>query len=378
MCDQLMSSSSGGFDGVPTTSEFQIHHRSSVNTVMPNYSPETTVAIMLRHFEKESKAQAEREYDGEHGLLPPAPADDDLSVSQKERDIQKKKRKVRSAIVSRRKTAVYLEKLEHELECRDEVNATLAKRLAVYHEVIGDIKNKIETMQRTLQHPINSNSSLPNTNFDLRFDLPLQQHQHQSQQQQQQHQQQQQVQLQMPLSMSMPLGMHMPMHMPMEPQSPRLSDPHQSSSTLTNHLNANTLFLAEQIPATSSLTASLTAAATAATASEEVVEEEAFQVPAPLISELYSSISAEELDGVDQALQLPLSTSLPSTQCPSAAQSEHSQSEDLFGVDPQKLMLPLALYGGKQAQLDYISECSDDNLSSIGGHRSQVNHFTYT
>lgn len=117
---------------------------------MPNYSPDTTVAITLRHFEKESKSQAEREYDAEHGPLPAPLPDDDPSIDPRVRAIHKKRRKVRSAIVSRRKTAVYLDKLEHELQSRDHVNAALAKRLAVYHEVIADMKSKIGSMQRTI------------------------------------------------------------------------------------------------------------------------------------------------------------------------------------------------------------------------------------
>lgn len=115
------------------------------------YSPQTTVQINLRQFEKDSKSRAEREYDEEHGPLPEPPADDDLSVDPATRQIQKKKRKVRSAIVSRRKSAIYVEKLEAELEMRDNINADLETRLGVFRDVLRETSARIQALQQTME-----------------------------------------------------------------------------------------------------------------------------------------------------------------------------------------------------------------------------------
>lgn len=116
----------------------------------PQYTAATTVAINLRQFEKDSKAQAEREYDAEHGPLPEPPAEDDHTIPERERNAQKKKRKVRSAIVSRRKTAIYVEKLEAALDVRDNNNASLASQLGVCREVLRETSSRIEKLKRTL------------------------------------------------------------------------------------------------------------------------------------------------------------------------------------------------------------------------------------
>lgn len=136
----------------PSNNSFSMPHPQNMpyGMITPQYSPETTVAITLRHFEKDAKSQAEREYDDENGLLPPPPPEDDLTIDPEVRKAHKKRRKVRSAIVSRRKTAVYLEKLEGELEKRDGMNSTLNKNLALYREVIADIQAKIEAMKRSI------------------------------------------------------------------------------------------------------------------------------------------------------------------------------------------------------------------------------------
>lgn len=138
------NNSSNMFPGIPQPENM------SFGMITPQYSPETTVAITLRHFEKEAKSQAEGEYDNENGTLPPPPPEDDLSIDPEIRKAHKKKRKVRSAIVSRRKTAIYLEKLEVELEDRDSMNTTLNKNLALYRKVIADIESKIKGMQRSV------------------------------------------------------------------------------------------------------------------------------------------------------------------------------------------------------------------------------------
>lgn len=129
------------------------------------YSPQTTVAINLRQFEKDSKAQAEREYDAVHGPLPEPPADDDLSIDAGTRLIQKKKRKVRSAIVSRRKSAIYVEKLEAELEMRDNVNADLETRLGVFRDVLRETSSRISALQDAMQV---SGSNAPGGGTDAR------------------------------------------------------------------------------------------------------------------------------------------------------------------------------------------------------------------
>lgn len=155
MTSRFFSSSSAGFAPATTTSvessallrEMPEHHL-SYGMITPQYSPDTTVAITLRHFEKEAKAQAEHEYDAENGELPPPPPEDDSTIDPELRRAHKKRRKVRSAIVSRRKTAIYAEKVEKELNNRDSVNAMLSKHLSVYKEVIKDIRSKIEFMQR--------------------------------------------------------------------------------------------------------------------------------------------------------------------------------------------------------------------------------------
>eukprot|EP00177_Eucheuma_denticulatum_P007635 GFKZ01013887.1.p1 GENE.GFKZ01013887.1~~GFKZ01013887.1.p1 ORF type:complete len:274 (+),score=24.44 GFKZ01013887.1:86-907(+) len=118
--------------------------------ISPQYNAATTVAINLRQFERDSKAQAESEYDAEHGPLPEPPAEDDHSIPEHERNAQKKKRKVRSAIVSRRKTAIYVEKLEAALEARDNNNASLASQLGVCREVLRETSSRIEKLKRTL------------------------------------------------------------------------------------------------------------------------------------------------------------------------------------------------------------------------------------
>lgn len=116
------------------------------------YNAATTVAINLRQFEKDSKAQAEREYDDEHGPLPDPPADDDPTIPVQERVSQKKKRKVRSALVSRRKSAIYVEKLEAELETRDSDNASLAAQLDVCKDVLHKTAQRIEQLEQHMMH----------------------------------------------------------------------------------------------------------------------------------------------------------------------------------------------------------------------------------
>lgn len=111
------------------------------------YNAATTVAINLRQFEKDSKTQAEREYDDEHGSLPDPPADDDPTIPHQERVSQKKKRKVRSALVSRRKSAIYVEKLEAELDSRDGDNASLAAQLDVCRDVLHKTAQRIEQLE---------------------------------------------------------------------------------------------------------------------------------------------------------------------------------------------------------------------------------------
>lgn len=150
--------------------------------ITPQYAPDTTVAIFLRQFEKDSKTQAETEYDAEHGPLPELPEDDDhnLSVDKKERNIQKKKRKVRSAIVSRRKSAIYEKKLEEELRVRDNINTELKTRLSVYHDVLRDVRAKIHALQRHFD-----SSSVP---VPKRIRTTQHQHQHHQHQHQHQHQ----------------------------------------------------------------------------------------------------------------------------------------------------------------------------------------------
>lgn len=114
------------------------------------YTPATTVAISLRQFEKEAKTQAEREYDADHGPLPEPPADDDTSMPVADVQRLKKKRKVRSAIVSRRKSAIYLEKLESELELKDSVNAHMETRLGVFKDVLRETSARIDAVQKAL------------------------------------------------------------------------------------------------------------------------------------------------------------------------------------------------------------------------------------
>lgn len=148
-------------------------HHLSYSMITPQYSPDTTVAITLRHFEKEAKTQAENEYDDENGILPPPPPEDDPTIHPEERKVHKKKRKVRSAIVSRRKTAIYLEKLESELETRDAVNATLAKNLTLYKEVISDVRAKIDAMQRQLdENPAPRKRPRPFSSLPIPFPDP--------------------------------------------------------------------------------------------------------------------------------------------------------------------------------------------------------------
>lgn len=118
--------------------------------ISSQYNAATTVAINLRQFEKDSKAQAEREYDDEHGPLPDPPADEDPTIPAHERVVQKKKRKVRSALVSRRKSAIYVEKLEAELDLRDGNNANLQSQVAVCRDVLHRTAQRIEQLQQTL------------------------------------------------------------------------------------------------------------------------------------------------------------------------------------------------------------------------------------
>lgn len=127
--------------------------RSSSPIIKSRPSPDTTVAINLRFFEEESKSQAEREYDAQYGANQ-APSACDVHS----RFTQKKRRKVRSAIVSRRKSALYEKKLEEELEMRDSVNERLKNRLNDYNTQLIDIRNKIQLLEKELD---SSHSPLP-------------------------------------------------------------------------------------------------------------------------------------------------------------------------------------------------------------------------
>lgn len=139
--------------------------RLSYDLITPQYSPDTAIAITLRHFEKQSKQTAEREYDVEHGMLPPPPPDDDPTIDPKVRTIHKKKRKVRSAIVSRRKTAIYVQKLEEELDTRDSLNAKLAERLDRYRCSLHVIQSQIDALSNIGSQPSRlPPSHNPNTN----------------------------------------------------------------------------------------------------------------------------------------------------------------------------------------------------------------------
>lgn len=137
--------SSSSFDHMLPPTE-----RMPYTIITPQYSPHTTVAISLRHFEKQSKHQAEQEYDDEHGVLPEPPAEDDPSIDIQERSIQKKKRKVRSAIVSRRKNAIYEKTLEQELHHRDHVNRDLKTRLDLFRDVLDNIRMKISALEKNI------------------------------------------------------------------------------------------------------------------------------------------------------------------------------------------------------------------------------------
>lgn len=130
----------------------------------PQYSPDTTVQISLRQFEKDAKSQAEREYDAEKGPL----ASEEDAVDIRERKIRKKNRKVRSAIVSRRKSSIYERKLEEELRMRDNVNADLKGRLSVYNDVLHDIRAKISAMESTLEssRPTPRRPRVPDVTYD--------------------------------------------------------------------------------------------------------------------------------------------------------------------------------------------------------------------
>lgn len=370
----------------------------SFNIMMPNYSPETTVAITLRHFEKESKGQAEQEYDTEHG--PPAPPlpDDDPTIDPKVRAIHKKRRKVRSAIVSRRKTAVYLEKLEAELQSRDQVNASLAKRLAVYHEVIADIKNKIGAMQRTIQtknqlkNQLDRNHHLPQIgeqqfsqnqqlNLSFGYDMNLQQ-------QQQQHAVQHQhnditsneiansgfdvgalssndvpveTQLQMSMQMSMPLP---PQMLDTCNNQYEHHDMDVNTTTIsTTTLNANTPSSITAIPHSNSpffldytgydekpATAAATTTAAQAQVAANTITTNSTTTATLSLSQLTtaydSTISVEEMDGTHDDMN-QIDNHIEST-----------INADSFALETHKMLMEKDVH-------DYSSECSDGILSPI-------------
>lgn len=125
-------------------------------------SADTTVAINLRFFEDESKNQAEREYDDHYGRLPDPP---DGGGDCKQRVIHKKRRKVRSAIVSRRKSALYEKKLEEELEFRDRVNERLKKKIAEMRDELHSIQGRIDRMEGE-KHELKTPSSRQAVNGD--------------------------------------------------------------------------------------------------------------------------------------------------------------------------------------------------------------------
>ncbi|CAN8076204.1 unnamed protein product [Agarophyton chilense] len=103
--------------------------------------------INLRSFEEESKTQAEREYDDTYGPLQDLP---DSSSDPKKRSLLKKRRKVRSAIVSRRKSALYEKKLEDELHLRTKVNDQLRDKLQNYSVTLAGIQQKINILQNNV------------------------------------------------------------------------------------------------------------------------------------------------------------------------------------------------------------------------------------
>lgn len=144
--------------------------RFNYSMITPQYSPDTTIAIIRRQFEKEAKAEAERDYDAKRGPLPPSPADDDDSIDIKERTIMKKGRKVRSAIVSRKKTAIYEKKLEKALQQRDNINKELKDALSLSQDVLRGIRGKIQYLQRTLdarkEVPKRMRTALPPQTFN--------------------------------------------------------------------------------------------------------------------------------------------------------------------------------------------------------------------
>lgn len=114
------------------------------------YSPRTTINMNLRFLDRQSKKQAESEYDDEHGADPDyvaSPGPEDSSAADQDPAHQKKRRKVRSAIVSRRKTAIYVEKLEGDLNERENENKELREKLNAFKEVMQDIKDAIEATQ---------------------------------------------------------------------------------------------------------------------------------------------------------------------------------------------------------------------------------------
>lgn len=114
------------------------------------YSPRTTISMNLRFLDRESKKQAESEYDDEHGADPDyvaSPGPEDSSAADQDPAHQKKRRKVRSAIVSRRKTAIYVEKLEADLNERENENKELREKLNTFKDVMQDIKDAIEATQ---------------------------------------------------------------------------------------------------------------------------------------------------------------------------------------------------------------------------------------
>lgn len=110
----------------------------------------TTVAISLRQFEREAKAQAESEYDDTNGPMPEPPSADDTSIPPVVAQRMKRRRKVRSAIVSRRKSVIYLSKLERELDIKDSMNGQMETRLGVFRDVLRDTASRIDSLRQTI------------------------------------------------------------------------------------------------------------------------------------------------------------------------------------------------------------------------------------
>lgn len=123
----------------------------SYSVATPEYNPSTAVAIALSKFDKEAKNIAEAEYDEEHGLLPERPDPADCSLDIAEREILKKKRKVRSAIVSRRKSAIYVERVEADLKMRDNINLELRSHIDISREVLRNTTERIQALEEVLE-----------------------------------------------------------------------------------------------------------------------------------------------------------------------------------------------------------------------------------